>query len=422
MGILSIFGRNKVKNEVPIISDEVLLKALINGETINRDMAKSIPAVAKNVDMICNTIAMIPIKLYKDNNGSVEEVKDTRVNLLNDDTKDTLTGVQFKKALVEDYLLGKGGYAYIRKSRNKVLSLHYVEDNKISFTTNTDPIFKKYDILVNGKTYKDFEYIKILRNTKDGSSGISVVNQVSKALETAYQELKYQFSILKSGGNKKGFLRSEHKLSQESIDALKTAWHNLYSDDSENKCIVLNDGLDFKESSNSSVEMQLNETKRGLKEDINDIFHIKDNFADTFKEAIQPIIAEIECSLNRDLLLESEKSNYFFAFDLKEILKGSLKERYEAYKIAKETGWLTPNEIRYLENYDKIDGLDIIAMSLGNVIYDIETKEYYTPNTDSSKSIGNGGDNSENEEQMLWVQKWGRTKLWFIHLWSINRW
>lgn len=406
---MGLFNRKKVKNEVEttvVQTDEVLLKALLNGEPIDRDMAMSIPAVADDVDFICNTIAMIPIKLYQETTDSetktkkVKELDDPRVDLLNDDTKDTLTGVQFKKALVEDYLLDKGGYAYIKKSRNKVLSLNYVESKNITIQKNTDPIFKSYNFLVNGKPYKDFEFLKILRNTKDGASGTSVVSQVSKALETAFQELKYQFTLLKSGGNKRGFLKAEKKLTEEAMTKLKDAWNKLYANDNENKCIVLNEGMDFKECSNSSVEMQLNETKKSLRQDIHDVFHIKDNWKDTFKTAIQPIIAEIECSLNRDLLLESEKSTHYYAFDLKEILKGDMKERFEAYKTAKETGWITPNEIRYLENYDGIEGLDIIAMSLGNVIYDVKTKEYYTPNTDSSKSMSKGGEEND-EEQIL---------------------
>ena len=399
---MGLFNRKKVKNEVETIiqTDEVLLNALLKGEPIDRKMAMSIPAVADDVDFICNTIAMIPIKLYKEEKDGIKEIEDPRVDLLNDNTKDTLTGVQFKKALVEDYLLDKGGYAFIKKSRNKVLSLHYVESAQISISKNTDPIFKSYDIMVNGTTYKDFDFLKILRNTKDGASGTSVVSQVSKALETAFQELKYQYSLLKSGGNKRGFLKSEKKLTEEAMNKLKEAWNNLYANDNENKCIVLNEGMDFKECSNSSVEMQLDNTKKSLKQDIHDVFHIKDNWKDTFKTAIQPIIAEIECSLNRDLLLESEKTNHFYAFDLKEILKGDMKERFEAYKTAKETGWITPNEIRYLENYDKIEGLDIIAMSLGNVIYDVNTQEYYTPNTDSSKSMSKGGEENE-EEQIL---------------------
>ncbi len=387
--------RKKVKNEVEIQTDEVLLRALLGGEQINREMAMSIPAVADDVDFICNTIAMIPIKLYREDKDGVKEINDSRVSLLNDDTKDTMTGVQFKKALIEDYLLDKGGYAYINKKRNKVLSLNYVKPDKVVINKNQDPIFKSYNFNVNGKDYKDFDFLKILRNTKDGASGTSVINQVSKSLETAFQELKYQYSLLKSGGNKRGFLKAQNKLSEEAMAKLKEAWNSLYANDNENKCIILNDGMDFKECSNSSVEMQLNETKKALKQDINNIFHIKDNWKDTFKSAIQPIIAEVECSLNRDLLLESEKSNHYYAFDLKEILKGDMKERFEAYKIAKETGWITPNEIRYLENYDRIDGLDIIAMSLGNVIYDVKNKEYYTPNTDSSKSMEKGGDNNE---------------------------
>ena len=378
-----------------LTTDDALLTALLNGETIDRNMALSIPAVESAVDMICNTVAMIPIKLYKESEGKIEEVVDNRVFLLNDDTKDTLTGVQFKKALIEDYLLDKGGYAYIKKIRNTVLSLHYVEPKNIDVETNQDPIMKKIGFVINGKKYKDFDFIKILRNTKDGASGKGVIDQVSKAIETAYQELKYQLILLKSGGNKRGFLTSKNKLSEEALNKLKEAWDNLYKNDNERNMMILNDGMEFKESSNSSVELQLNETKKSLKQDINDIFHIKEKFSDTFKEAIQPILAEIECSLNRDLLLEKEKANYFFAFDIKEILKGDLKERFEAYKIAKETGWITENEIRYLENYDAIDGLDIIAMSLGNVIYDVKSKTYYTPNTDSSKSMSKGGDNSE---------------------------
>ena len=173
---MGLFNRKKVKNEVETIiqTDEVLLNALLKGEPIDRKMAMSIPAVADDVDFICNTIAMIPIKLYKEEKDGIKEIDDPRVDLLNDNTKDTLTGVQFKKALVEDYLLDKGGYAFIKKSRNKVLSLHYVESAQISISKNTDPIFKSYDIMVNGTTYKDFDFLKILRNTKDGASGTSV--------------------------------------------------------------------------------------------------------------------------------------------------------------------------------------------------------------------------------------------------------
>ncbi len=390
------------KNYISLDSvDDILLSALINGEEIDRKKALSLPKVSSAVDFITGTIAMIPIKLYKEEfnketkKRKVTEVDDDRVRLLNDDTKDTLTGVQFKRAIIEDYLLGKGGYAYIKKNRNKVVSIHYVEDDKVQISMNKDPINKNYDILVNDKTYHSYDFLKFLRNTKNGADGVGVTSQVSKAIETAFASLVYQYKQLKMGGNKRGFLKSENKLSEEAIKELKDAWKKLYSSDNEENAVVLNKGIDFKECSNSSTEMQLNESRKDLNAEIDNIFHIKDDYDGTLKEAILPIISEIECSLNRDLLLETEKKDFFFSFDLKEILKGTLKERFEAYKIAKETGWITLNEIRYLENYDEIEGLDVIAMNLGNVIYDIKTKEYYTPNTDSSKKLIKGGDKNE---------------------------
>lgn len=67
MKIRDLFKRN-VKNETTIDEnsvDDVLLKALINGETIDREKALTIPAVSSAVGLICDSFAMIPFKLYK---------------------------------------------------------------------------------------------------------------------------------------------------------------------------------------------------------------------------------------------------------------------------------------------------------------------------------------------------------------------
>lgn len=365
----------------------MLLKALINGEVITREKAMTLPAVAGAVDFISNMIASMPVKLYKYKQGKVESLdNDNRVKLLNGDTGDTLDAFQFKKAMVEDYLLGKGGYAYIRKNRNDVTGLFYVEDIYITVMKNYKPIFKDYVILVEGQEYKPFEFIKLLRKTKDGASGVGVTVELSKALEAAYQTLLYQLGLVKSGGNKKGFLKSNRRLGQEEIDVLKKAWQNLYAN-SESNVVVLNNGLEFQEASNSSVEMQLNESKKTLQDEINNIFHIKNDFYDTFKEAIYPIVKAFETALNRDLLLEKEKKNHFFEFDVKEIIKANLKERYESYKLAKETGFMTLNEIRRSENMEYVEGLDVVNVGLGAVLYDVNTHKYYTPNTDSQTDL-----------------------------------
>ena len=392
----------------PIV-DDVLLQALLNGETITREKVMTLPVVNGAVDFISNCVAAMPVKLYKHKQGKVERIEDDdRVKMLNGDTGDTLDAFQMKKAMVSDFLLGKGGYCYIRRSRNDVTGLFYVEDRYITIMKVYEPIFKQYQIFVGGYekgnekqygTFEPWQFIKLLRNTKDGASGIGLTVEVSKALETAYQTLLYQLGMVSTGGNKRGFLKASRKLAQDEIDTLKKAWKKLYANNSEN-VVVLNNGVEFQEASNSAVETQMNESKKTLQDEINALFHLYPNdFERTFKEAIYPVIKAFETALNRDLLLEKEKKNHFFEFDVKEIVRVSLKERYEAYKLAKETGFMTLNEIRRQENMEYIEGLDVVNVGLGAVLYDVNKHVYYTPNTDTIGDIGDG--NTEEKEAEL---------------------
>lgn len=398
MRLFDRFKREEIREETreetitpvqqEMVANDVLLSALLNSQPVTRDQALTLPAVSGAVDFISGIIASMPVKLYKYKDGKVESKDDDpRVLLLNGDTGDTLDAFQMKKAMVEDYLLGKGGYAYIRRNRNNVTGLFYVKDIYVSAIPNFKPIYKDFYLIVEGQTYQKYEFIKLLRNTKDGATGVGLTEEVGTALETAFNTLLYQLNIVKSGGNKKGFLKSQRKLGQEEINVLKQAWNNLYANNTEN-VVVLNNGLEFQEASNSSVEMQLNESKKTLQNEINNIFHIHpDDFYLTFKEAIYPIIKAFTTALNKDLLLEKEKNKMFFEFDVKEILKANVRERYEAYKIAKETGWITLNEIRRQENYNYIEGLDVINVGLGAVLYDTNTHQFYTPNTDTTANI-----------------------------------
>ena len=389
MGMFDRWFKRETVVDTNSISDP-LLRALIGYETIDRSSALEIPVVSSSVDLICNTFAMIPFKLYKeevvDGKKVTKEVEDARVDIINYDTTDKLDGFQFKKAICEDYLLGKGGYAYINKKNNKYLGLFYTEDKHITINTNNNPIFKNYDIMVNGKTFKDYEFIKLLRNTKDGASGVGLTTEISRALRTAYKRLLYDYDLASTGGSRKGFIKSQKKLDQRAIDTLKEAWEKYYSGNANT--VILNDGLEFQEASNTSRENEINEKNITFITEIKDIFHLGNSYDDFIKNAIMPIATAFVTALNRDFLLEREKKSFYFAPDTKELFKGSLKERYEAYQIAIKNGFKTRNEIRYLEDDDAIKGLDMINLGLGDVLLNAETGEIYTPNTNSLVKMG----------------------------------
>ncbi len=393
MGIFNKNKREETLNESQV--DDLLLKALLQGGKVNRETALSIPTVSACVDLICNTFAMIPFKLYKetikDGKRATEEVTDDRTRIINEDTTDTLDGFQFKKAICEDYLMGKGGYAYIKRNGNKFVGLFYVEDSKITIQSNKDSIFKNFDVMVDGKPYKNYEFVKLLRNTKDGASGTGLTEEISQALETASRRLRYEYELTATGGSRKGFLKSQKHLDAKSLESLKRAWEEYYSGNANT--VVLNDGIDFQEASNSSQQNEMDSKTRTFADEVREIFHLHANYDDFIKNAIMPIATAFVTALNRDFLLEKEKKSYYFAPDTKELLKGSLRERYEAYRIAITTGFKTRNEIRYMEDDDAIEGLDMITLNLGEVLLNTNTGEIYTPNTNTVAKMGVNGTN-----------------------------
>lgn len=407
-------GKKKRKEQLPEIRadttmepTDVLIRSLLSGESvITRYEALQIPTVQACLTIISNTICRIPVQLLKKDkdSGDVSIVEnDPRVRLLNDDTGDTLTAKMFWRAMIEDYFLGKGGYAYINKARNKVESIHYVKESDVAIAFESfDPIWKEYDIMVNGKRYMPSDFLKILRKTDDGMRSKSIIEECSLVLGIAYAEMRFELANAKKGGTKRGYLQSDKVLSDKAMDALKDAFRRLYGESDEN-IVVLNNGVKFQEASATAAEMQMNENKESNSQEICKLFGIPasmicgsqtgnsmtENDMSQFVRACVAIMTDIECSLNRDLLLEHEKGVYYFQFDTKELTRGSILERYEAYKIGLEKNFLQIDEVREKEDMEPL-GIDWLQLNLNTVFYNPATKEIYTPNTNASMNLENG--------------------------------
>ena len=155
--------------------------------------------------------------------------------------------------------------------------------------------------------------------------------------------------------------------------------------------------------------MQLNENKETNSAEICKLFNVPESiikgtanekdYIYGFKLAVLPVLRAIECALNRDFLLEREKNSYYWAFDTKEVTKGDIKTRYEAYKIGIEANFLQPDEVRYMEDLEPL-GFNMIKMNLGDIFFNPKTREIYTPNTGETRNIDKkGGGNNEDRNQ-----------------------
>lgn len=384
--------------------DAAILRAWLSGESIGREGAMNIPSLAGCLNKIAGTVAAVPIKMYKREADRITEVTDDkRTILLNSETGDTLDAYQMKRAVVLDYFLGRGGYIYIDKVKNEVRSLRYVAEKNISFNQNPDVIFKDYDILVQGNTYRPYQFVRLLRNTEDGAQGKSLIEENKQLLSVAYNSMKFEETLVATGGNKKGFIKSPRRLSQQAINSLKEAWRNLYSNNTES-VVILNEGLDFQEASNTSVEMQLNENKKTNGDEICKVIGIPPSLLNGnsgeqdeknfIKYELSNLLAEFRTALNRAMLLESEKQKYFFDFDISELIKGDIDKRYNAYSVGIEKGFLQTDEVRKKENMPPL-GMKFIKLGLQDGLYDPESNKVIVLNTSKTldlTKIKEGGD------------------------------
>ena len=387
-------------------ASDSLLRALISGTDVDKTILLQIPAVRGCLEKIAGTVCRLPSKLYRKVDGKVEEItEDARLRLLNKETGDTLNADEFWRAMLEDYYLGRGAYAYIRKNGiGEYEGLHYVEEEKVSVLKNYDPILKSYSIMVMGKTYHPFEFLKLHRRTKDGAEGIPLWQDNPLIFSVAYNSFVFEEKLVKKGGNKRGFIEAEDRLDKGAIESIKRAWNNLYSNNTDN-VVVLNKGAKFKESSNTSVEMQLNENKESNAKDICGMFGFSSRilYGEATQEdrkeyinAIMSLLNVIETALDKDLLTEREKESFYFAFDTKELTRGSLKERYEAYALGLTNNFLQIDEVRAKEDMEPL-GFKWVRIGLNDVLLDVEKGIIYTPNMNAVADLNNpkGGEGNE---------------------------
>lgn len=375
----------------------------------------SIPTVSACINKIGETISRLPVKLYRKNEEQVEEIfDDPRLKLLNGNTGDTLSTVDMWKAAIEDYYLGSGAWIYVNSNGLEVQSLHYVDSRNISLLYNNDPIFKAYRVQINAQNYYDFQFLKLLRKTRDGYTNITLQEEASAILSAAWNALKLENMMNSNGGCKPGFLKAKNRLSDTAIASIKEGYRKVYDNEqSRDKLCVLNDGVDFEAISSTAAELQMNENKKTNSIEICKLFGFPHTVIDggatpddnkKFIAAVISVLNQIETELDNVLLLESEKEQgYYWAFDTKELTRGDMKERYDAYEVAVRNNILQVDEIRREEDYEPL-GFNFIKLGLQDVLLNPETMEVYTPNTGQSKNLLTGEERADDLELREYIQ------------------
>lgn len=381
--------REKRSTENDVIADVLNgLSPLVNGKTISRKQAMSIPVVTKSVNWIASAIASLPIKMYRrTDKGYIEVYDDYRLPLLNNYSGNCMTANDLKRQVIVDLLLEGNGYAYISKLGNKIDKLSYIPTSKLTYTESVNNIDKIVNVWVDGKQVQDYNVFRLVNNTKNGMSGVGFISDCQDLLSTILSSLQYENNSI-SSGVRRGFLKSKSKLDKDKMDELKQAWKRLTSP-SQSDVLVLNAGIEFEDASNTATESQLSQNKTINMHQILAYFGLPTNFfeganSDAYLTAVRiaviPIVKQLVNALNNYLLLESEKQDLKFDIDTSEILRINANERYNAYQTGLSSGILTIDEVRRMENLPVLD-MQYLKLGLGDVLYNIKDGKIFVPNT-----------------------------------------
>ncbi|MDT9333101.1 phage portal protein [Clostridium perfringens] len=403
MGILDIFSNTPKQQEPrePQTVDDLYIE--LTGKkkevVINKDNALEIPMVNSCLNLISSKIATLPIKLYKSKDGVVEEIfDDNRLTLLNRDTGDTIGAYELKENLITDYLLSGKSFCYIQKDNTTVKALRYIDNKEVQTFSDYNPIYKEVSYSVRGVEFKPWELITLL-NSKDGYTTTGILQTNQEVLKTAWYMLQINKVNSKNGNVPKGVLESDKQVNEGVLASIKDGWKKLFSSQEEtDSCIILNAGIKYKAISTSSKDAQLLELSQDLDKKICSILGVPYDLIGCGnighekvfnKTTIVPLLKKLELAINKSLLLETEKEEgYFFSFDLTELLKDDIETRYKAYQIGIQKGFLQINEVRQIEKLPPIEGLEgYVKLNLADVLYNPETKELFTPNTNKTLSL-----------------------------------
>jgi phage portal protein, HK97 family len=373
---------------------------------VTRQQALSVPAVASALFLISGIIAGIPVRMYKREGNTIAEIlDDERIKLLNIETNSILGAYETKQAMINDLIMEGACYCYIGKNGNSAESLQYLPKHRVSLLDNGKLIDRQIYYLVDGNYYDNFNIMSAVRNCSDGVHGRGLLDDNTMHISSMYNALVYENGVI-SKGVRKGFLKSEGRLTVKALEALKKAWRYMTSKLGTSDVIVLNKGITFESADSTAVENQLNESKQTNADLIYKIFGFTDKtFIDEkafnifVKTTIMPIVNCFIEAINRSLLLETEKGSYYFSLDMNDLLKADMLTRFNAYKTALESNWINVDEIRKREDLSPM-GIDFVSMNLANVFYYPKTKKVYTPNTGAFGDLTTlkaekGGENSE---------------------------
>ena len=384
-------------------------------------------AVYSCVRILAEAIAGLPLHLYRytDSGGKEKATDHPLYLLLHDEPNPEMSSFVFRETLMTHLLLWGNAYAQIiRNGKGEVMALYPLMPNKMSVERDENGQLY-YTYTRSAEEAKTAETGRVILLPKDvlhipglGFDGLvrySPIAMAKNAIGLAIATEEYGAKFFANGAAPSGVL--EHPGTIKDPQRVREAWQSQFGGSSNSgKIAVLEEGMKYTPISISPEQAQFLETRKFQINEIARIFRVpphmvgdleKSSFSNIEQQSLEfvkytldPWVVRWEQSIARSLLSENEKKQYFVKFNLEGLLRGDYASRMNGYATARQNGWMSANDIRELENLDRIpaeEGGDLYLIN-GNMLPLKQAGAFAQSNTASTGEEENEPDETKDEE------------------------
>ena len=391
------------------------------GKRVNERSAMQMTAVYSCVRILSEAVASLPVYIYKynDSGGKEKALDHPLYFLLHDEPNPEMTSFAFRETLMSHLLLWGNAYAQIiRNGKGEVVALYPLMPDRMTVDRDDKgKLYYEYQLssddaqTMKGSTVilqpKDVLHIPGLGF--DGLVGYSPIAMAKNAIGLAIAAEEYGSKFYANGAAPSGVL--EHPGVLKDPGKVRESWNATFGGSANaNKVAVLEEGMKYTPISISPNEAQFLETRKFQINEIARIFRVpphmvgdleKSSFSNIEQQSLEfvkytldPWVSRWEQNMMRSLLTAEEKSTCFIKFNVDGLLRGDYQSRMNGYAIGRQNGWMSANDIRELENLDRIPA------ELGGDLYLINGN--MTKLEDAGIFAANGKEeNSDENEEVL---------------------
>ena len=401
-----IRARDKPQNALNGGAYSFFFGGTTSGKAVNERSAMQMTAVYACVRILSEAIASLPLHVYRynDTGGKEKALVHPLYTLLHDEPNPEMSAFSFRETLMTHLLLWGNGYAQvIRNGRGEVMALYpLMPDRMVVDRDAQGRIIYEYTRsdgdarTVGGKSALRLAPSDVLHIPGlgfDGLVGYSPIAMAKNAIGMGLACDEYGASFYQNGAQPGGVL--EHPGVVKDPKRVRESWNAIYQGSANaHRIAVLEEGMAYKPISISPEQAQFLQTRKFQIEEIARIFRVpphmvgdldKSSFSNIEQQSLEfvkytlsPWITRWEQAIYRALFSEAEKKRFFVRFNVEGLLRGDYQSRMNGYAVARQNGWMSANDIRELENFDRIppeDGGDLYLIN-GNMLTLLQAGAY----------------------------------------------